>query len=355
MKVCILGYGLSSLALAKCLINQGISVDVLSNQKTKIYDKLRTLGITKSNVDFFNKNICKINEALWDINKIEIFTDNLKEEKLIDFNNSNERLFSIIRNKELEKLLINDLKKRKFFKILKKTNLKNYNLIINCDSNNFLTKKYFYKKIKKNYKSYAHVTTFIHKKIFNNHTATQIFSNDGPIAFLPVSNTETSIVCSLRGIKKESKNYFQNIIDKYNTRYSINKINKVLSVELDFVHLRKYHHGNVLAFGDLLHKIHPHAGQGFNMVIRDIKELLDLIVKKKQLGLELDSSICQEFEAKTKHKNYLFSNGIDFIYEFFKFESKINNKFLSKGLQLLVKNKSINKFFTRFADDGIVL
>ena len=56
--------------------------------------------------------------------------------------------------------------------------------------------------------------------------------------------------------------------------------------------LRSYHFENILAFGDLLHKIHPLAGQGFNMSIRDIKVLLDLIRYKIDHGLELDRSIC---------------------------------------------------------------
>ena len=34
---------------------------------------------------------------------------------------------------------------------------------------------------------------------------------------------------------------------------------------------------NILAFGDLLHKIHPLAGQGFNMTIRDMTNLIKII------------------------------------------------------------------------------
>ena len=39
---------------------------------------------------------------------------------------------------------------------------------------------------------------------------------------------------------------------------------------------------------------------------------------KNTLGLQLDSIVLDEFEKKTKHINFIFSNGIDFIYEFFK-------------------------------------
>ena len=54
MKVCILGNGLSSLSLAKALTNLGVYVDVFSDKKIKNQNKTRTLGISKSNIDFFN-------------------------------------------------------------------------------------------------------------------------------------------------------------------------------------------------------------------------------------------------------------------------------------------------------------
>ena len=56
---------------------------------------------------------------------------------------------------------------------------------------------------------------------------------------------------------------------------------------LKFSILRKYYYKNILSFGDLLHKIHPLAGQGFNMTIRDIKILSSIIDEKLKLGLEL--------------------------------------------------------------------
>ena len=70
------------------------------------------------------------------------------------------------------------------------------------------------------------------------------------------------------------------------------------SFELRLTNLRNYYKDNILAFGDLLHKIHPLAGQGFNMSLRDIKLLSNLIDERMNLGLELNSSICQEFQKK---------------------------------------------------------
>ena len=118
--------------------------------------------------------------------------------------------------------------------------------------------------------------------------------------------------------------------------------------------MRSYYHNNILAFGDLLHKIHPLAGQGFNMILRDIKEIIKLVKSKKENGLNLDKSICIDFEKNVRNKNYLFSNGIDFIYEFFNLESKINNDSLSRAVKYFGNNKNVNKIFKKIADNGLI-
>ena len=126
MKVCILGNGLISLTLAKTLVNQGIYVDIFSSNNNFKYKKNQTLGISKSNVDFFNKNILNIKNLLWNINKIEIYSENLNNEKILDFKNQNEKLFSIIKNHDLYNLLLTSLKKNNkcnFKKILNPKNL----------------------------------------------------------------------------------------------------------------------------------------------------------------------------------------------------------------------------------------
>ena len=78
---------------------------------------------------------------------------------------------------------------------------------------------------------------------------------------------------------KKNENIEQLIKDK-NFKYKIKNIEKINSFELKSLNLRSYYHKNILAFGDLLHKIHPLAGQGFNMTIRDIKILLEIIKKR---------------------------------------------------------------------------
>ena len=85
MTICILGNNLTALTLAKALTKQNIYVEILYNVKNSNIDKTRTIGISKSNIEFLNKNVIDVTKLLWNLNKIEIFSDNLNKEKLIDF------------------------------------------------------------------------------------------------------------------------------------------------------------------------------------------------------------------------------------------------------------------------------
>ena len=351
MRVCILGENLTSLTLAKALINLKIHTDIVSSYKSKRYSKSRTLGISQSNFKFFNDNILNIKKLSWKINRIEIFTDDNLDKNLFSFENDKKDLFLIAKNYEIFNALKKCLNFSKYFKKKNSFLSNNYDLIINCDLNHSITKKIFFKKIEKDYKAAAYTAIIQHKKILN-HTAIQIFTKLGPIAFLPIDENQTSIVYSLKKKNFLKDDHIKLYIKKFNPKYEITKISKIENFQLKSCFPRSYYYNNILAFGDLLHKIHPLAWQGFNMTLRDLNFLVKIIKKKISLGLQLDSSVCQEFEKKIKHKNFIFSQGIDFIYEFFNFERKIENKLLNKSMNLIGKNKSLIKAFTKVANDG---
>ena len=358
MTVCILGNSLTALTLAKVLVNYEIDVDVIFNKKNYKISDSRTIGISKNNVDFFNSNIINIDKLIWNIKTIEIFSENLNKEKLINFQAKKGQLFSIIKNYKLYQLLNKDLSKSKFFrsKFSIKENLyflNKYELIINCDPFNFITKRYFSKKILKEYNSTAYTTIISHDQIVNN-TAIQMFTKKGPLAFLPISNKKTSIVYSVHNSNIQSEKNIKELIKEKNLNYKIRHMEKIHSFDLKSLNLRSYYHNNILAFGDLLHKVHPLAGQGFNMTIRDIKTLLQIIKKRLDVGLPLDSSVSSEFQKEIKHKNFIFSNGIDLIHEFFNIERKTRTNFLSKSVKLIGNQPSINRMFTEIADKGVL-
>ena len=103
-----------------------------------------------------------------------------------------------------------------------------------------------------------------------------------------------------------------------------------------------------------MHKVHPLAGQGFNMTIRDIKVLLQIIKKRLDVGLSIDSSVSSQFQKEIKHKNFIFSNGIDLIHQFFNIEIKTRNNFLSNSVKLIGNQPSINRMLAKIADKGIL-
>mgnify|MGYP000132572084 CR=1 FL=1 len=79
-------------------------------------------------------------------------------------------------------------------------------------------------------------------------------------------------------------NEIKNLIKLYNKNYNIKSFGKLEKFELNFSAPRNYYHNNLMAFGDSLHKIHPLAGQGFNMTLRDIKVFSKIIQDRIVLG-----------------------------------------------------------------------
>ena len=359
MNICLIGYGIPCLILANVLINKNIKISIFDEYKSKNKFNTRTLGITKDNIDFLKQEKINIEKNAWTINNIKIFNDLYNNKEILNFGPVDNQLFSIIKYSQF----INLLKKNKLIKFIKKNkktfynsiinNKNEFDLIINFNENNNISKEIFFRRHYKNYRSLAYTTLINHKKC-DNKFAYQIFTKLGPIAFLPCSNKETSVVFS---IFKQKKNILENeileLIKKYNKKYLIKSFSKIEKFDLKGSLLKNYYYKNILCFGDNIHKIHPLAGQGLNMTIRDIKVLSELIDKKIDLGLPLDQSILEEFENKTKHYNYLYANGINFIHEFFKLDNKYNNNFSNKIFYFLENNFLFKKYSIKFANNGL--
>jgi hypothetical protein len=95
------------------------------------------------------------------------------------------------------------------------------------------------------------------------------------------------------------------------------------------------------------------AGQGFNMTIRDIIKIDEIIENKINLGLNIDKSIYEEFEKVAKSYNLTFSFGIDFIYEFFRFNRNFLPKKISEKIfSFIDDNKKIKELGIKLANQG---
>jgi 2-octaprenyl-6-methoxyphenol hydroxylase len=363
MNVCLIGNGISTLILANVLANRNIKVSIYQEVQPKKKLITRTLGISKNNFNYLIKEKINIQRKSWPVNKIKIFNEIENSKEILNFGSKSDKIFYIIKYRDLINLLYTRIKQNKVVKqhkienssffnsILKEED--NYDLIINFNEKNKISKKLFFKRNEKDYNSLAFTSLIDHERCKNN-IAHQIFTKFGPLAFLPCSNNKTSIVFSIldqNNIIPDHK--IKELILNYNKKYKIKSFTKFEKFKLKSSILKNYYHKKILCFGDNLHKIHPLAGQGLNMTIRDIKILLNLIDFRINLGLPLDNSILVDFQNKTKHYNYIFSNAIDFIHEFFKFDNNFGNLYSKKLFNFLEANSLFKKYTTKFADKGI--
>jgi len=360
MKICIIGGGLTSLVLAESLSNKGINIDLVVKSENKPKKTSRTLGISKENFNFLQNLFPSIISIGNKISQIEIFNDN--NNRILNFGNLNTTLFYMFKYDEIIKYVkkkviknkgIKIISQQKTFQLLDKV-LNRYDLIIDTNINNNFSRQHFFKKIKKDYFSSAYIGIIKHDNL-KNDIARQIFTNIGPLAFLPLSQNSTSIVYSIKD-NKYKKTDDRNLISKiknYKFRYKNIFFSKFEKFKLNLSLLKKYYFKNVLAFGDKLHTIHPLAGQGFNMSLRDIKILNNIINDNLNLGLPLDTSVLNKFQNSAKYKNIIFASGIDFIHEFFSIEKKIPKTITNKLFKFLDKNEKISKYLSDIADKGI--
>ena len=360
MNVSLIGYNLTNFIIALELIKKGFKIDILYENiriKTKTN---RTIGISKNNFDFLSSNIKLINKYSWPITKIKIFNQRNNSNEFIDFSNENKKNFFLIKYNDLFSLLEKACKKSKkiSFKLYTNKELEDleirnkYNIIINSDNKNILTKKYFSKVIKKDYNSSA-FTGIIHHYKIKNSTAVQIFTKYGPLAFLPLSKTKTSIVYSVEKKYHLELKEIKKLILKFNKIYKIKKLDELEKFDLNFYFSRNIIHKNILCFGDSMHKIHPLAGQGFNMTLRNIKIFNKLIDEKISCGLEIDQSLLIDFKNKIQHYNFIFATGINLINEFFVLDNKLDSKISKNLFKILNRNKLFKEYSTIFADRGI--
>ena len=114
---------------------------------------------------------------------------------------------------------------------------------------------------------------------------------------------------------------------------------KIQSYPLKLSLKKNYYKKNIIILGDGLHVVHPLAGQGFNLILRDIEKLDELITYNLKLGLSIkDSNIPKDLSDSRKPENLLMGLGIDTTREFFK-----SNKYLDPIKENMLNNFSKSK------------
>ena len=375
-KICIIGGNLTGLVTAITLSKLNCQIDLITGNIGQNHQSNRTIAVSESNFDFLNKlNIKKsLIKEMWPCSIMKLYTE-VKNKKFLEVfklnnNNKQKKIFYMIENSKIMKLITSKRKEiksisiksqKKIYEIstsglLKGVKINNnkfkYNLIIVCAGNNSsLVKKLFSNQIIENFYKEISITAILNHSSLKNNTARQIFLDNEILALLPISNTKTSIVWSIKENMKEKNNFLLKKKIKFYAKNYLKNIKFATNIEykdLKFFIRNKYFQDRILLFGDALHVVHPFAGQGFNMILRDLESLEKILDKKINLGLDIGSSdILSEFSYEIKPRNFAFSIGVDFLKNSLSFKKLRNNT-----LKILNRSNFAKDIFFNIADKG---
>ena len=232
-----------------------------------------------------------------------------------------------------------------------------YNLIIVCTgSNSSLVKNIFHNQFIKHSYGETSITAILNHGSIKNNTVKQIFLDNAILALLPISNTKTSIVWSVKTNMYKKNDLLIKKKIKFYTKDYLKKVKFITNIEykdLNFLIRNKYYQDRTLLFGDALHVMHPFVGQGFNMTLRDLSCLEKTLSNKINLGLDIGSSdVLSEFSNEIKARNFIYSMSIDFLKNFFSFNNQPFKKFRINILRILNKSNFAKDIFFNIADRG---
>ena len=385
-KICIIGSGLTGSTIAYLLSKFNLQIDIVDENYNKKIIPTK-LALSKSSLDqlhhFGLKEIKKKSNPVKDIYLHDSYSE-INLEKDLKFSSSNkEKILAYIIdskvlhsdvNKKLKNLKnINVIKKKissindnKIFKTVTFESLikRDYSLIILTSNNNrsLLPKINLKEIIHKSYNENAYVFSLNHKKIKNN-SARQFFLKDGPLAFLPVSCSKTFVIWSMKkdSINKKyilNKDYLLNFFNKnfkelFKDIISVSDIN-IFNLDYIFNELKEFK--RTLLFGDIASKIHPIAGQGWNMTLRNIFSLVKVIKDFENLGLEIGNNIfLEKYLDEVKLNNFTFTMLIDGIREVFDIKNDGYASMRKGALSVIYKNSFLKNNLANVADKGLFI
>ena len=116
---------------------------------------------------------------------------------------------------------------------------------------------------------------------------------------------------------------------------------------------RTYYKNDILILGEGLHTVHPVAGQGFNLVLRDINKLTELLKYYTGLGMSISSTpVLEDFTNNRKSENIITGIGIDLTHNFFK-KNKLLDPFKETILKNISKNNTLKKISKFISNQGL--
>ena len=141
--------------------------------------------------------------------------------------------------------------------------------------------------------------------IKHNNTAYERFTDTGPIALLPMTQNRCSLVWTLptaqaeESMRLEDADFLQRLQQRFGFRLGrLRKVGNRHVYPLRLIEATQVVRDRVVIVGNAAHTIHPVAGQGFNLALRDIAILAELVAAYQDAG---DSRLLQTYVEQRQH------------------------------------------------------
>ena len=382
-KICVVGGGITGAVMVLLLKNSNMfKLNEIGWIKPKLKSKydFRTTFYNETSLKLLNNlNILKKlkKNDYTSVKNIKVYGPNHSIPLEWDYFDTNRELGAVIKNDIVINIIEDKLKDiKQYDSFVNNTECKefertlyledktfiNTHLVLSADGkNSYLRKLLSVKTIKKNTKHIA-ISGFLKQSKNHNSTAIQAFTNIGPIGILPYENKNlVNFVQSIEKVEckkilsKENPEYF--ICNELNKFFShidinfspINKINKIenkLSFwDLDLNLVLNPTSSRAILIGDAAHSIHPLAGQGLNLSLRDCGSALNAIENCLRFGNDLgDESILEFYKKERLPKNVSMTAFTDLMFFGFTSTSNKTKALLTKGMENLNKTNLKNIF-----------
>ena len=365
----IYGGGISSEIAALALAKNNFNVCYVKNQTTQKTESNLVTFLSYGSINYLYSIIDDPLEfnKFTDIEKISCRLASIKDGSSITFDNEpNSTLGKILPNKIISEQLAKSLKKNKnidtLFKtksIRKETRSNKVSIVIDEQKEIFarvlilsvkdenLLEQNNIKFISQDLKQTAFSINVKGEFKKQNH-AFQIFTSSGPLAFLPYTHNQASLVWSLKNDSKEL-NYEKSeleskVNDYFEKEIGALKIENIETHKLNFLYAKKLYHGNTVLMGNIAHNIHPIAGQGLNLSIKDISLFVEVILKYTSLGYEVNNRMAfKEFDQLRKIDNAAYSFGTLALDKILKSKNTFLSMFANMGIKVLDKNNLLKR------------
>lgn len=188
----------------------------------------------------------------------------------------------------------------------------------------------------------------------HNSTAWQCFTQDGPLALLPLQDTFCSVVWSVpqprceQLLEMPDSHFNAEISTAFaHTLGQLQVISERKSFALQGAHSNRYIGHRVVLMGDAAHVVHPLAGLGLNLGLEDVRCLSELLANSdRSLGSE---RILRKYERARKSENLVMQRALEAIDSLFRSEQPAIRTMRSLGVNFTNKILPLKLLFMQRA------